>query len=558
MPVTAEQLGAPLTPNDAEAFPTLDEAELDAIACFGTTCDLQQGDLLFERGQRSVDFFVCRTGCVEIIEEQACGEDKVVTVHGPAQFTGELDLFNDREILVSGRMGADGRVIRVRRDRFRDLLAAEPELARVITAAFILRRLGLVENRQGGVQLVGDPEDGKLLTIQRFLVRNAHPQTVHDIGNAQGKARHILTHHDFTEADCPVVLCPDGSVLTRPSLGEVADCIGLSQRYDRDRPFDVAVVGAGPAGLAAAVYAASEGLSTLILESEAPGGQAGTSSRIENYLGFPLGLSGQELATRAQIQAEKFGAILALPCHVDALELTEDGFRLTISEGDDVRARSVVCATGARYRRLDVPGYDTFEASSIHYAATAVEAEFCSDREIHVVGGGNSAGQAAVFLSKKAKHVHVLVRGEGLAESMSSYLIERIEASERITLHTHSAIAELHGSDGRLEHATVEDSRSGDTREMPMDHLFMMIGAAPNTDWVGSCVARDDKGFVLTGAEIPEDRWSLERPPHVGEASCPGFFAVGDCRSGSVKRVASAVGEGSVCVAALHRVLAAV
>ena len=556
-----------LTADERHAFPKLSDDQIERCAAFGTTEDLPAGAMLFERGQRGVDFFVVVKGCVEIYDGGRTppgGEPEVFTVHGERNFTGELDLFNDRRIIVDGRMGEAGRVIRIDRPRFRQLLAAEPDVGDVVMRAFILRRLGLVQNGQGGVLLVARRNDADGLRVERFLTRNNHPHHTLYLGDGEptdGEARGVLDSNKVGPADLPVVVCPAGGALRRPCNADVARCLGLDEPIDPDAVFDVAVVGAGPAGLAAAVYAASEGLRTVVLEQEAPGGQAGTSSRIENYLGFPMGVSGQELAGRAQVQAQKFGATLALPRSVRRLEATGDDavpFALHVDDGPPVRARAVVAASGATYRKLDhLKGYGKYEGGGIHYAATAVEASLCDEREVAVVGGGNSAGQAAVYLSRRAKAVHVLIRGGGLASSMSDYLVRRIEASRKIVLHPHTEITKL-GGDDLLREVTWADNRTGEAETRPVEHVFMMIGAVPNTGWLRGAVALDDDGFVRTGPALiaggPGD-WPLDRPPHPMESSVPGVFAVGDVRADSVKRVASAVGEGSVCVQAVHRVL---
>ena len=359
-----------------------------------------------------------------------------------------------------------------------------------------------------------------------------------------------------TEDDLPAFLCHGESTLRRPSILEVARCAGLIEQPDSDRCYDVAIIGGGPGGMAAAVYAASEGLSTVVLERNAPGGQAGTSSKIENYLGFPTGLSGQELAGRAQIQAQKFGATLALPMSVVAVHNDAPPYRLQLDGNDCVHAKSIVIASGARYRKLNLDDEAKYEGLGIYYAATALEASLCDGEEVIVVGGGNSAGQAAVFLSKQTRHVHMLIRGDSLADSMSDYLVKRIEASDTITLHKHTEITDLHG-DRRLEAVTWTNNQTDESERRDIGHVFLMIGAVPNTDWLDGCVATDDKGFVCTGLEVvDDDRWTADRQPNPFECSRPNIFAVGDVRSGSVKRVASAVGEGSVCVQFVHRVVA--
>ena len=574
-----------VTRDDRHAFPELTEDQIERAKAFGTVEDLPRGSLVFETGQRTVDFFIVLQGNIEIFDEacdplaKACGEEgessgrdaegRVITVHGERCFTGELDLFSDRKILVSGRMGCDGRVLRVDRKHFRKLLAAEPDVGDIVMRAFILRRVGLIDHGQGGVLLVGRKNQSDTLRIQQFLRRNGHPlrPLCLDDEATRDAARSVLEHYDKAESDMPVVVTLSGRALCKPSNAEVAEALGLTENPEEQTVYDVAVIGAGPAGLGAAVYAASEGLKTLILEAEAPGGQAGTSSRIENYLGFPTGVSGQELAGRAQAQAQKFGATLSLPRGVTKLETPADGddapiYKLHLDTGPPVRTRTAVIACGARWRSLELPNFHQFEGSGIHYAATAVEAELCKDSEIAVVGGGNSAGQAAVFLSRHARCVHMLVRGDSLASSMSDYLIQRIEASEKINLHTHTEITALSGDDW-LERVTWTKSETDASETKPIQHVFLMIGAVPNCDWLDGTLCRDERGFLVTGSDATQRngqkstcrRWPLNRPPHALETSLPGVFAVGDVRSGSVKRVASAVGEGSICVQDLHRVL---
>ena len=562
--------------NPEVAFPQLSDEQIARAARFGTTEELQAGTVLFERGDRSVDCFVILAGCIEIYDHNGeGGRPRVFTVHRERNFTGELDLFNDREILVGGRMGADGRVIRIPRRGFRALLAAEPELGDVMMRALIARRVGFIENVQGGVTLIGPHGSGGLLRTQRFLHRNGYPHRVLYWGGDEptnAEAAALLARHGIGAVQTPIVVCSDEVVLRDPTLAEVARALGLTEEPDPETIYDVAVVGAGPAGLAAAVYAASEGLRTVVLEAEAPGGQAGTSSRIENYLGFPAGVSGQELAGRAQVQAEKFGATLSLPRSVIALEpCDEEGtggpYRLHLADGaPPVRARTVVVATGARYRRLALPNLERFEGSGVHYAATAVEAGLCDGREVAVVGGGNSAGQAAIYLSRRAARVHVLVRGEGLTASMSDYLVQRIEAAQNVTLHPRTEVTALHG-DEWLRQVTWRERDTGREEARPVDNLFLMIGAEPNTGWLGHRVALDKDGFIRTGPQVAaagdssaasdggKTPWPLSRPAYALESSLPGVFAVGDVRSASVKRVASAVGEGSICVQDLHRVL---
>ena len=577
---------------ERHAFPTLTDDQVERCKAFGEVEELPAKTDVFRRGQSSVDFYVPLCTEIEIYDTHCDGSDRVFTTHGPRQFTGELDLFNDRSILVSGRVTRAGRVLRVPRARFRDMLASEPDVGDVVMRAFILRRIGLIENTLGGVLVVGKKNDSDTLRVERFLKRNGYPSKTLYHGGDAGDAAAVLQKYDADPAELPFVLCGenhDGKThhLARPSNTELAKCLGITEEPDHELLYDVAVIGAGPAGMAAAVYAASEGLKTVILEAEAPGGQAGTSSKIENYLGFPNGVSGQELAGRAEVQAQKFGAKLSLPLKAEDLECEgEDGppYRVHVEDHEPVRAKTLVLACGATYRKLPLKNLPQFEGRGVYYACTAVEASPCEGEEVIVIGGGNSAGQAAVFLSNKAEHVHVLVRGEGLADSMSDYLLKRIDASKKITLHTRTEVTGLHaegdGEEGGLREVTWTNRESDTSDRKPIRHVFSMIGAVPNTDWLSGRLAMDDKGFLKTGpaargsqdgaaggahpdssgkndgAACGAGRWPLGRPPSLFETSRPGVFAVGDVRADSVKRVASAVGEGSVCVQFLHAALA--
>ncbi len=567
------QPGGEATRDDRHAFPQLTGAQIERIRPFATEETLREGDLLFEQGERSVDFFVVLSGCIEIMHGGPDEPDNtgVVHIHRERGFTGELDLFSDRKILVSGRAmpaesGEPPRVLRVPRQQFAKLMTAEPEIGNIAIRAFILRRIGLVDNAQGAVTLIGMPRTEGMLELERFLRRNAHPVRVVRAGDAAREVAGALpegvTGADVVDASAagqlPLVVCPGGAVLRRPGRAELAECLGVTETPD-DRVYDVTVIGAGPAGLAAAVYAASEGLSTIVLESEAPGGQAGSSSRIENYLGFPTGLSGQELAGRAQVQAQKFGARLTVPRRVERLEPCGEGhtgYALHLDTGPAVRTRSVVLACGARWRRLDLENARRFENRGIQFAATSVEADLCDGDEIVVVGGGNSAGQAAVYLSRFAKRVHMLIRGPSPAASMSDYLLRRIEASDAIDLCTNARLTRLEGDDW-LEQATWDVN--GDPVMRPIRHVFLMIGAVANTRWLEGTIQLDRNGFVCTGGSVEREHanlpWPLARSPHPLETSLPAVFAAGDVRAGSVKRVASAVGEGSVCIQDVHRVL---
>jgi len=533
---------------EAQIFPRLTPEMAGRIALYGAEEDIPQGTIVFERGQRGVDFFFVLDGNIEIFDTDEHGRINVFTTHGVRQFTGEMDLFNDRRILVSGRTGVDSRVVRVKRPDFRRLVSTEADIGEIMMRAFILRRVGFIRHAQGGVVLIGASHGGDTLRLQRFMTRNGYPHRLLDT-TVDPDADGFIEGFQITADQLPVVIAPGEQVLRNPSNAELADILGLTETLDPDKIYDVAVVGAGPAGLAAAVYAASEGLSTIVIESMAPGGQAGTSSKIENYLGFPTGISGQALAGRAQAQAQKFGARLAISRAVVSLDCGGAPYRLRLDDGRFLPARAVVVATGARYRKLDVPDYERFEGQGIHYAATGMEAQLCTGEEVIVVGGGNSAGQAAVFLSRNVAHVHILVRAPGLAATMSDYLVQRIASSPKITLHARTEITALAG-DEYLREVTWTNRDTGVAETRHIANVFVMIGAEPNSEWLGGCLDLDAKGFVQTGRDAEGHA--------LGSAFATtraGIYAVGDVRSGSVKRVASGVGEGSVVVQAIHSFL---
>jgi len=533
---------------EGQTFPRLSEDMARRVARYGTEELLKAGDVVFERGQRGRDFFLVLDGSIEIFDTEDHGKSTVLTVHHARQFTGEMDLFNDRQILVSGRAGADSRVVRIMRANFRHLVTGEPDIGEILMRAFILRRVGFIRHAQGGVVLVGPGHGGDTLRLQRFMTRNGYPHRQFDTEHDHD-AGGFLECFELKPDQLPVLILPGDVVLRNPSNAVLADALGLTETLDPDFVYDVAVVGAGPAGLAAAVYAASEGLSTIVLESTAPGGQAGTSSKIENYLGFPTGISGQALAGRAQAQAQKFGARLAIARTVNGLDCATRPYRLSLDGRLTVKAWAVVVATGARYRKLDLDNFAKYEGQGIHYAATAMEAQLCRGEEVAVVGGGNSAGQAAVFLSRTVRHVHVVVRGSGLAATMSDYLVQRIESSPSITVHPYTEVTALAG-DTYLRQVTLTNRNSGASRAHPIANLFLMIGAEPNTEWLNGCLALDAKGFVRTGRDAEDKALASQFA-----TTTAGIFAVGDVRSGSVKRVASGVGEGSVVVQAIHQFL---
>ncbi len=537
----------PAEPNAYERrefiFPKLSREMIDRSLVYGHPQSFKAGDTIYERGRRSVDFMIVLSGSIVIVGTRGAAEE-VITVHGEREFTGELDLFSGRQSLVTARAVTDTEVLRIDSERFRAYVTAETDIGDIVMRAVILRRTGLIELDQAAVTIVGKKTE--TLRLEQFLTRNGYPYRLLD-SDEGGEAKNLIESFSVQPSELPVVLsCTN--IYRNPSIAALADALGISEQLDHAHVFDVAVVGAGPAGLAAAVYAASEGLATVVIEGNAPGGQAGTSSRIENYLGFPSGISGLELATRAQTQAQKFGAKLAISRNAVGISCSAAPFRVLLEDGTALHARSVVVASGARYRKLAVPGFSRFEMAGIHYSATAIEARLCKNTEVVVVGGGNSAGQAAIYLSTFAKHVHILIRGPRLATTMSEYLVHRIEASHHISLHANTEIVELEGS-RHLQRLTWQNRLNGEREAKEISNLFVMIGADPCTEWLHDCVELDDHGFVRTGFAGSDGEAGRYR------TSRPGIFAVGDVRSGSVKRVASGVGEGSVVVADIHRYL---
>ncbi len=542
----------------AQMFPTLAPEQIARVATFGRERTFESGHVLFEHGARSYPFYVVLEGELEVVHPRGAVEEPV-TIHRRGEFTGEVSLLADRPTFVRGRAKGGLRVIEVENARFRALLQTEAEISEIVMRAYILRRVGLLSTGQGDVVLIGSQHSAATLRAQEFLVRNGHPYRYVDV-DRDPDVQSLLDARGVDVADIPILLCGDDRVLRNPTAAEISECLGLNAALDPVAVHDVVICGAGPGGLAAAVYAGSEGLDVLVVESRAPGGQAASSSKIENYLGFPTGISGQALGARALTQAEKFGARLLVTRGAVRLRCEESPIRIELAGGESVRARAVVLATGADYRRLDVPNLSRFEGAGVYYAATFIEAQRCGETDVIVVGGGNSAGQAATFLSRSAKHVHVLIRGADLASSMSRYLIRRIEETPNITLHRRTRVIALEGTD-QLESVTWQDDASGEQSTRPVRHMFSMTGAVPNTEWLRGCVALDEKGFVRTDADLTpallgEANWPLARAPYPFETSQPRVFAVGDARAGSVKRVASAVGEGSVCIQLVHKALA--
>ncbi|WP_198651550.1 FAD-dependent oxidoreductase [Dyella sp. C11] len=531
-----------------QTFPRLPAEMVARVASYGVVDRFEAGAYLFRLGDRNVDFFLVIEGAVDIFESDGEGGHVLITTHESGEFTGELDHLSGRAVLVCARAVRATRVTRVDRNALRRMVALEPDIGDVILRAFILRRMDLLQHTDGGIVLVGDTRSGDTLRIQSFLVLNGYPHRLLDVG-CDPAARPALHHLGLSDAALPIVILDGRKVLTNPANAALADALGITEQIDPNHLYDVAVVGAGPAGLAAAVYAASEGLDTVVIEALGPGGQAGTSSRIENYLGFPTGISGQALASRAQIQAQKFGARLAVAKATTRIQRGAGAFLLSTEDGGEIRARVVVVATGARYRRLNLPELSRYEGSGVHYAATAIEGHLCVGGDVVVVGGGNSAGQAAVYLSGLARHVHIMIRDDSLAATMSDYLIQRIADSARMTLHFCSEVVELMG-EKYLEGVRWRDER-GVESVLRTSNLFLMIGADPNTAWLSGTVALDPGGFIITGQFRDT---SGQVTPYL--TSMPGIFAVGDVRANSIKRVASAVGEGSVVVHAIHGWLA--
>ncbi|HEY1696948.1 MAG TPA: FAD-dependent oxidoreductase [Polyangiaceae bacterium] len=539
-----------------QVFPTLSDAQLQRIARYGERHRALAGEILFEQGTAALGIRVVLSGTLEIIRPGILGDERITVQHA-GEFTGEMNVLAGRRALVRARMVEEGDVLVIGPEGFRRLVQEDPEVSEILMRAFILRRVALIAGGQGDATLIGSMHSADTLRLQEFFTRNAHPYTYVDV-DRDAAVQALLDRFHVGVADVPVVLCRGETVLKNPSNEAVADCFGFNAAIDAGRTRDVVVVGAGPGGLAAAVYAASEGLDVLVLEGNAPGGQAGTSSKIENYLGFPTGISGQALAGRALAQAEKFGAELAVATAVARFDCTgASSYEITLANGSTVRARAIIIASGVHYRRLAIETLARFEGAGVYYAATTTEARLCGGEEVAVVGGANSAGQAAVFLAAQARHVHVLIRGAKLADTMSRYLIRRIEETPNITLHAHTELVALDGDD-RLRSISWRGPGGAETH--PIGHVFLMIGAQPNSAWLGDCVALDDKGFVKTGADLTADelshtRWPVTRAPFLFETNRHRVFAVGDVRAGSVKRVASAVGEGSVCVQLVHRAL---
>jgi thioredoxin reductase (NADPH) len=538
-------------------FPTLNVTQIARIMALGKRRAVQAGEVLVEPGDNDLPFFLVTSGAMEIMRPTCEGEDPIV-VHQVGQFFGELGILSGRRSMVRARMREAGEVIEVNRSGLQELIETDSELSEILMRAFILRRAEFIANGWGDAVLLGTNNSSGTLRIKEFLTRNGYPHNYIDL-EGESNVQELLAHFQVTASDVPIVICRGKIVLRNPTNHQVADCLGFNDGIDLTKVRDLIVVGAGPSGLAAAVYAASEGLDVLVIETYAPGGQAGSSSKIENYLGFPTGISGQDLAGRAYTQAHKFGATVLIARGAARLECGRTPYLVEIEGGTSVPARAVIIATGAEYRKLPLENLSNFEGNGVYYGATFLEAQVCGNEEVIIVGGGNAAGQAAVFLSQTVKHVHMLIRSGQLSDTMSSYLIRRIEQSKAITLHTETEVVGLEGSD-RLDHVLCRNNKTGALDPLDIRHVFLMTGANPKTGWLAGCLALDEKGFVKTGVDLaPGDltaaQWPLTRRPYLLEASLPGVFAVGDVRSGNVKRVASAVGEGSIAISMVHKVL---
>jgi thioredoxin reductase (NADPH) len=558
MTMSNARRGLPLTSSRVEKiFPKLTPAQIDRVAGHGHMRSVQPGEVLIEQGDTSVPFFVVITGEVEIVRPFGAHET-LVTVHGPSEFTGEVNMLSGRRSLVRARATKSGKVIELDHQQMFGLVQTDAELSDILMRAFILRRVELIAAGVGDIVLIGSTHSTGTLRIKEFLMRNGHPYSYIDL-ERDTDVQNLLDNFQISASEIPVLICRGQLVLRNPSNQQIADCLGFNESIDQIHVHDLAIIGAGPSGLAAAVYGASEGLDVIVLETSSPGGQAGSSSRIENYLGFPTGISGQDLAGRAYVQAQKFGARMLI-AKATRLICDSKPYFVELENGAQISTRTVVIATGAQYRKLPLENLSRFEGVGVYHGATFVEAQLCGGEEVIVVGGGNSAGQAAVFLAQTTKHVHMLVRSAGLAATMSRYLIRRIENSPTITLRPQTEIVAVEGRGNHLDSVYWRDGKTGQTEKHEISHIFVMTGADPNTSWLDSCIALDSKGFINTGPDLsPEDLsaagWPLTRQPYLLETTLPGVFAVGDVRGGSIKRVASAVGEGSIAISFVHKVL---
>jgi thioredoxin reductase (NADPH) len=544
----------------AQAFPVLTPAQIDRIRPFGTARTVRAEEILFEPGELGMPCFVVLSGKLEILFTRLSGEHAFVS-YGPGGFSGEMVLISGARSLSRGRVAEPGEFLEVSADALHALIARDAELSDIFMRAFIQRRLTLIAESMSSVVILGSRHSANTLRLREFLTRNGYPHTYVDL-DSDTTAQELLDRFNLKIDEVPVVICSGkGAVLRNPTTQQLAVCLGFLGTVDESRIRDVAIVGSGPAGLAAAVYAASEGLDAVVIEADFPGGQAGSSSKIENYIGFPTGISGLELTGRAVIQAEKFGAQMLVGQRVVQLHCDQRPYQLSLENGSILQARSIIIAAGAQYNKPNIANLKQFEGNGVYYAATFMESQLCGGDEVIVIGGGNSAGQAAVFLAETAHKVYILVRGKTLSETMSRYLTQRIAQHPVIELHLQAELLSLEG-DSHLERVTWLDRSSGERSTREIRHVFVMAGASPQCDWLRGCVALDQQGFILTGRDLDPilasapRKWPLGRPPQMLETSLPAVFAVGDIRSGNVKRVASAVGEGSISIHLVHRALA--
>ena len=542
------------------AFPALTEEQIDRIRPLGRVRQVRSGDVLIKPGDTVIPFYVLLSGRMEIVQPSLDGE-RMIALHESGGFTGEMTMLSGARSQVVGRVSEGGEFLELGPENLRVLVARDAELSEILMRAFILRRLEMIRQGWGALVVLGSQHSARTLEIREFLSRNGQPYTYVDLDRDQ-TSQELLDRFEVKPRDVPVVICPGQGVLRNPSVRDLAAGLGLSAVSGGKQIRDVIIVGAGPAGLAAAVYAASEGLDVLLIETSSPGGQAASSSKIENYLGFPTGISGQELAGRATSQALKFGAQIVVARSVLRLACERRPYTVKLDGGEELAARTIVIATGAQYNKPALPNLERFEGNGVYYGATYMESQLCTGEEVAVVGGGNSAGQAAAFLAQTASRVHVLVRAAELSSTMSRYLIQRLDENPKVDLHYQTEISGLDGED-HLERLTWRDRRTGAESEHAVRHLFIMTGASPRTEWLKGCLALDQKGFILTGRDLdtPGDgngnpHWPLDRAPEMLETSLPGVFAVGDVRAGNVKRVASAVGEGAISIHLVHRALA--
>ena len=548
-----------VSPRDDQVFPTLTPEQIVRIAAHGKRRTVQRGDVLIESGQSQFPLIVVTEGELEVVRVTCDGED-VVATHHAGQFSGELNLLAGRRSLANIRVKEPGEVIEVQREALLALVQTDAQISEILMRAFILRRAILLERNFSDLIVLGSTFSPRTLQIREFLAKNAHPHIYIDLDN-DDSAQEILDHFHVAADEIPIVICRGALVLRDPTNAKIADCLGFNAAADADESHirDVVIVGAGPAGLGAAVYAASEGLDVLMVEANAPGGQAGSSMRIENYLGFPSGITGLELATRAFTQAEKFGAQMIVAKGATRLYCDKRPYAVDVENGSRVAARTIIIATGAEYRGLPIDNLTKFNGAGVYYLATPMEAQLCKGQKVIIVGAGNSAGQAAVYLAESTEKVIMMCRSGGLADSMSRYLVRRIDDSPKIEVRTTSEVAGLEG-DHHLERVRWRDGKTGQETTENIRHLFVMTGAVPATKWLNGCLVLDKDGFIKTGPDLSAEdldgaQWPLKRHPHLLETSRPGVFAVGDVRGGNIKRVASAVGEGSIAVAFVHQVL---